>query len=135
MEAILKLNRIPYMFLLYLQEVWFQGTVYKHWPPFSQKVVTKVLLRNIPSLFRMMSISVCHCCSKTIGADICISILETFVSLMYSDFSVCWIWVKVISQSWDFFKYVKLMMWRFFLPGRVIHVDADTEMCHSLTYL
>ena len=83
----------------------------------------------------MMSISVCHCCSKTIGADICISILETFVSLMYSGFSVLLDMIESDFSELGFFKCVKLMMWRFFLPGRVIHVDADTEMCHSLTYL
>lgn len=72
--------------LFYLQVVWYQGTVCKPWPPFFQKVVTKVSPRNTRSQSNMTIIWACHCCSKIL-----------VLTLFY-----CWHYSSIMFLLFDF---------------------------------
>lgn len=70
----------------YLQVVWYQATVCKPWPPFFQKVVTKVSPRNTRSQSNMTIIWACHCCSKIL-----------VLTLFY-----CWHYSSIMFLLFDF---------------------------------
>lgn len=70
----------------YLQVVWYQATVCKPWPPFFQKVVTKVSPRNTRSQSNTTIIWACHCCSKIL-----------VLTLFY-----CWHYSSIMFLLFDF---------------------------------
>lgn len=74
------------VYLFYLQVVWYQATVCKPWPPFFQKVVTKVSPRNTRSQSNMTIIWACHCCSKIL-----------VLTLFY-----CWHYSSIMFLLFDF---------------------------------
>lgn len=74
------------VYRFYLQVVWYQGTVCKPWPPFFQKVVTKVSPRNTRSQSNTTIIWACHCCSKIL-----------VLTLFY-----CWHYSSIMFLLFDF---------------------------------
>lgn len=74
------------VYFFYLQVVWYQATVCKPWPPFFQKVVTKVSPRNTRSQSNMTIIWACHCCSKIL-----------VLTLFY-----CWHYSSIMFLLFDF---------------------------------
>lgn len=67
----------------YLQVVWYQATVCKPWPPFFQKVVTKVSPRNTRSQSNMTIIWACHCCSKILVLILLLTLFIHYVSSVW----------------------------------------------------
>lgn len=74
------------VYRFYLQVVWYQATVCKPWPPFFQKVVTKVSPRNTRSQSNTTIIWACHCCSKIL-----------VLTLFY-----CWHYSSIMFLLFDF---------------------------------
>lgn len=74
------------VYRFYSQVVWYQATVCKPWPPFFQKVVTKVSPRNTRSQSNTTIIWACHCCSKIL-----------VLTLFY-----CWHYSSIMFLLFDF---------------------------------
>lgn len=92
----MSVTKIPFSHRVYLffdlQVVWYQGTVCKPWPPFFQKVVIKVSLRNTRSQSNMTIIWACHCCSK-------ILVLTLFCCWHYSSMMFPSVWFHCFDGS------------------------------------
>lgn len=71
------------VYRFYLQVVWYQATVCKPWPPFFQKVVTKVSPRNTRSQSNMTIIWACHCCSKILVLILLLTLFIHYVSSVW----------------------------------------------------
>lgn len=95
----------------YLQVVWYQATVCKPWPPFFQKVVTKVSPRNTRSQSNMTIIWACHCCSKILVLTLFYCWHYSSIMFLLFDFIVL-MDLTLISHE-DYFIPLQTKFWRY----------------------
>lgn len=120
------------VYLFYLQVVWYQATVCKPWPPFFQKVVTKVSPRNTHSQSNMTIIWACHCCSKILVLNFIVDTIHPLCFFcLISLFWWIWLWLHTKTILYPSKQSLGGILWGLGGGGVILNHPVPQSICLS----